>query len=374
MVPEIISKSVLCENPDSPFDYFGWPTVARLPDGTLAVTASGYRLAHVCPFGKAVICYSRDEGGTWTKPAAVIDTPLDDRDSGITSFGNGRVILTSFNNSIAFQRNANAQRHTSLHAAERVKARFIDAYLDYIEMTCGEIRHIGSGYCISEDGGITFGKVMRAHVTAPHGPFRLNDGSLMYVGRVYSENDAFENPNEDFIECWHMPADGHAFTKLSSVPNIRGPEGVLNSCEPHGVQLPDGRIIIHIRVQGGKEHPYFTVFQSESDDGGKTFSPPLQLLADRGGAPAHLLLHSGGTLISVYGYREQPYGIRVMLSRDGGKTWDKDLVLDAGGKDADLGYPATAELKDGSLMTVYYEHTDNGSRISKLNWRLKETE
>lgn len=82
-------KRVVCANPDSAFRYFAWPTVAYLPDGTLAMTASGFRLAHICPFGKAVICYSKDEGATWTRPAPVIDTPLDDRDAGITAFGNG---------------------------------------------------------------------------------------------------------------------------------------------------------------------------------------------------------------------------------------------------------------------------------------------
>lgn len=46
-----------------------------------------FRLRHVCPFGKGIICYSYDEGKTWTKPAVVIDTPLDDRDCGIVAYG-----------------------------------------------------------------------------------------------------------------------------------------------------------------------------------------------------------------------------------------------------------------------------------------------
>ena len=74
---------IICHNPDSVFGYFGWPSIARLPDGTLAMVASGFRMAHVCPFGKGIICYSRDEGRTWTAPAAVIDTVLDDRDCGL---------------------------------------------------------------------------------------------------------------------------------------------------------------------------------------------------------------------------------------------------------------------------------------------------
>ena len=43
------------------FGGFNWPSVARLPDGRIAAVCSGFRLGHVCPFGKAVICYSSDE-------------------------------------------------------------------------------------------------------------------------------------------------------------------------------------------------------------------------------------------------------------------------------------------------------------------------
>ena len=34
-------NGVVCRVPDSPFGYFGWPSIARMADGTLAVAASG---------------------------------------------------------------------------------------------------------------------------------------------------------------------------------------------------------------------------------------------------------------------------------------------------------------------------------------------
>ena len=98
---------VILSNPDGIHNYFGWPSVARLQDGTLAAVASGFRLAHVCPFGKSVMIRSSDEGKTWSPPEIIIDTPLDDRDSGIVPFGKCGVIVTSFNNTVAFQRGAN---------------------------------------------------------------------------------------------------------------------------------------------------------------------------------------------------------------------------------------------------------------------------
>ena len=37
------------------FRYQGWPTVTRDADGTLFAVASGFRVAHICPFGKTVM-------------------------------------------------------------------------------------------------------------------------------------------------------------------------------------------------------------------------------------------------------------------------------------------------------------------------------
>lgn len=98
------SPKVIMSNPEGRFRYFAWPSVARLQNGSIAAVASGFRLRHLCPFGKAVIAYSFDEGESYTNPAPVIDTPLDDRDAGILAYGEKNVIITSFNNTVAMQR------------------------------------------------------------------------------------------------------------------------------------------------------------------------------------------------------------------------------------------------------------------------------
>ena len=95
---------VIMSSHHSKHNYFGWPTATRLQNGKIAVVASGFRLRHVCPFGKTVISYSEDDGETYTYPAPVIGTPLDDRDGGIVAYGEKNVIVTSFNNSAEFQR------------------------------------------------------------------------------------------------------------------------------------------------------------------------------------------------------------------------------------------------------------------------------
>ena len=44
------------------FGYQGWPTVARDENGTLYAVISGFRLQHVCTFGKTVMHISKDNG------------------------------------------------------------------------------------------------------------------------------------------------------------------------------------------------------------------------------------------------------------------------------------------------------------------------
>lgn len=365
-------EKVLCAKNDSPFRYFGWPSVTRLGDGTLAMVTSGFRLEHICPFGKGVISYSRDDGKTWTVPAVVVDTPLDDRDCGILSFAGGkRVMITSFNNTTAFQRkyNKDAKRHKDASPVTRAKAKLIDAYLDYVEAMGDLDRWLGSTYRISEDGGTTFGPVKIAPITSPHGPCELADGTVLWVGRRFSRDDSFDDGTVPYLQVYKLNEE-NGWDYVSSIDNIQDAYGPALSCEPHAIQLPDGKILVHIRVQRGGEHPLFTIYQSESVDCGKTFSVPHPILDEMGGSPAHLMLHSSGRLISAYGYRQEPYGIRVMFSDDGGQSWDTDWVLDADGQSGDLGYPATVECEDGSLLTLYYKNTDGVSRIQYRTWTL----
>lgn len=340
-------------------NYFGWPTVARLGDGRLAVVASGFREAHVCPFGKTVIAYSADEGAHYSAPVPAIDTVLDDRDGGICVLGEHSFLVTSFNNTVAFQR---------AHGGDAPARR---AYLDTVSPEAEKAAY-GASFAVTHDGGKHFSAPFHVPVTSPHGPCLLADGTVLFVGRVFDRADGLLHETE--IEAWRIDPDTGAARLVGRVPDAVLAGETPLCCEPHAIALPDGRLLCHIRVQPGhgSDKEMLTLFQSASDDGGRTWSMPVPLLPPQGGAPAHLFLHSSGVLISAYGYRGTPAGVRVMCSADGGKTWQKDLVLFENDLGWDIGYPATAELADGTLHTVFYAHTEKGgpAEILAQDWRL----
>ena len=89
-----------------------------------------------------------------------------------------------------------------------------------------------------------------------------------------------------------------------------------------------------------------------------------------GGAPAHLMLHSSGLLISVYGYRREPFEIRAIFSSDRGVSWSEPVTLSSGNIYPDMGYPMSAEVRDGVILTVYYCHPAPGEPaiIRQVRW------
>ncbi len=352
---EFIGKpKTIISNPNSHHGYFAWPTVSLLQDGKIAVGASGFRLEHICPFGKAVISYSFDGGETYTLPAPVIDTPLDDRDAGICTFGEKGVIFTSFNNSADMQRQHNKENE------------YVQSYINTITKE-DEEKYLGAVFRISHDCGITFGEILSSPVTSPHGPIELRDGTVLWAGTRF--DDVFGG-----IEVRRLDTECGK-TELVGRITASNKNFVLN--EPHMVELPDGKLICHMRCENselfyGGEEKLFTVFQSVSDDCGKTWSEPEMLLDETGGAPPHLIQLSSGILLSTYGRRKLPYGIMAMMSSDGGNSWEKDIRIYENHASDDIGYPSTIELSDGTLITVFYaSDSENGPcRIMQQKWKI----
>ncbi len=356
---EIISKQrKIISNEDSVFSYFGWPSATRIDDNTLACVCSGYRLRHVCPYGKACLSLSYDDGLSWTPQAIVIDPPLDDRDAGIVAYDNN-VIITSFNNSPEFQKHIAKKSQDAGDNSIRMKLilAYLDTYPDDYE------KFLGSTYKVSHDYGKTFGELKKCDITSPHGPFLGLNGDVFWVGKKFNSVD-----NGDIALYKKDESDNFVF--VSNVPDCVDEYGPGFACEPYGIVLPSGKMIIAIRVQRTGDHPLFTTFICYSYDNGKTFTTPKKIMSDNQGSPPHFLYHTSGTLILSYARRKAKYGIRAIVSKDEGETFSDEIVLTDDAPTSDLGYPACVERKDGSIMTIWYQQDEYGSSIRELIWKL----
>ena len=79
------------------------------------------------------------------------------------------------------------------------------------------------------------------------------------------------------------------------------------------------------------------------------------------------------SLRNVYGRRRGNLGELACLSDDQGRTWDvKNEIKLAGHWNGDLGYPASVQLPDGTILTVYYQAEFKGEKTCLMGtlWRV----
>ena len=364
-------NGIINRRKDTFFGYQGWGSLARDEQGTLYAVASGFRVSHICPFGKTVMYISKNEGKTWSPPIVINDTYLDDRDAGILYMGNGRILVSWFTHSV--HEYTNTYKDIIKGIAGPMAQDAVAGMLESFSKIPEDKVSAGSYMRISEDYGTTWSDIISLPVTAPHGPTMCNDGTLMYLGVKNYDDEGINIVRgcRDNVYFYKSYDGGYTWNLESrvAVPGWLSPEQILQ--EPHVIELPNGNILGAFRIEG--QSP-FTIGLCLSEDGGKTWGEIYPTGVS--GSPPHLMVHSSGALICSYGRREAPCGQRAMVSYDLGKTWETEYVLNnaKNENDFDLGYPTTVELNDGSLMTAYYQRYEDDEKCSMLytKWRLED--
>ncbi len=341
-----------------PHLYGGWPTLTRRADDELLLVWSGGREAHVCPFGQVHMMQSPDGGRTWTFPRVLIDSAIDDRDAGILVTEAGTLLATTFT-SLAYEPGlAKAEAGSSWDAA---RLKRWTAARD--RLTAEQRRkQLGNWMIRSTDGGIEWSAPYRVPLNSPHGPVQISKGRLIYAGKaLWTE--------ENRVGVAQSLDDGQTWDWLAMIPTRAGDDH-RNYHELHAVEAADGRLIAHIRNHNAKNNR--ETLQTESGDGGKTWSEPHAIGV--WGLPSHLLRLRDGRLLMSYGHRRAPLGNRARVSSDNGDTWSEAILISSDAASGDLGYPSTVELDNGTLVTVWYEvRKDNSNAILRqARWKLKD--
>lgn len=352
--------------------YFAWPSVANIGGDRMLAVCSGYRSAHVSPDGRVVGFLSEDGGKTWSDPFTIIDTPLDDRDSGVI-FWKNKIIVTWFTHTKDYNDTYKAY-WDSLNISDEEEAKYL-----------GGNSITGT---INDDGSIDWGEVNNIRMFSPHGIIEDPDGNLVYVG--YFD---YNKTKKGWSGIGIMKStDGENWSDLKVIADVTAmAEYKFN--EPHAVFTEEGKLIVMLRSEYGAGSG---MYQCESTDGGNTFTE-FKYVIDSPSTPPNFLRMTDGTLVLTYGTRgtttlyggsgtshNKGYGLIARISYDNGITWSQPIILSMEGAftsgnyaSGDIGYSSSTERSDGSILTVYYTEdcsNDGFTSIVSVVWNIPKKE
>ncbi len=375
-----------------------WPSIAVDENDRLYVVASGGRMAHVDPFGATVMVMSDDGGESWSKPSQINNTVMDDRDAGILYLGAGKMLVSYFTSDASswlpggsnydllkpYSQGGQAPTWAAeWDSAYNPVGGIIGTHLDilrYIKRTdSGYDLSAGSYLIKSTDGGESWNTSpyslkgsnytynmnkavndfrynkpgTRVPVTSCHGPTLLSDGTIIYAGKVMDASDA----PVDSMAVYKSADSGDTWSYLSQIPVPAG--HVANNFHELSVtERTDGVLVCAIRAQSSGRvniSPSLTVYICYSYDSGASWTKPVPCGSGFDGAPPHLLTMDNGNIVMTYSCRTDPRRIFAVVSTDGGITWSERATVASGFYSGDdMGYPASVEMSDGTICTVYY--------------------
>ncbi len=141
-------------------------------------------------------------------------------------------------------------------------------------------------------------------------------------------------------------------------------------CEPALVELAPGHLLGLHRSEQVAAGPRGTFWRNESRDGGRTWSAPVET-GIRSGACPRLLRVADGRVLLTFGRRAPPFGLRALLSGDGGQTWGDTAWVLRELPNSDQGYTSSLQLADGRIFTASYGQNAAGvTGIIGTFWRL----
>lgn len=183
-------------------------------------------------------------------------------------------------------------------------------------------------------------------------PIRLHDGTLLLAAYGIAGGATVQSSllyrSTDGGNTWSPPtliAAGLAAERIY--------------CEPGIVELAPGHLLCLHRTENHKVGPGGTFWSNTSYDGGRTWDAPQDTGILSGACP-RLLKVADGRVLLTFGRRREPFGIRAILTRDGGKTWGDTAWVLRELPNWNQGYSSSVQLDDGRIFTVSYGENEAG--------------
>lgn len=203
--------------------------------------------------------------------------------------------------------------------------------------------------CRSSDGGATWKLDKKSFPRAaegrtefiPFGDIRPgNDGALRVA--CYARD---KSTRQDGVWFFRSADDGKTWAMQSQISDANNETAIIH--------LGAGKWLAAARSLG-KTKQRLDLFRSEDDGATWAFAEPV---SDASQHPGHLMRLKDGRLLVTYGNRVKGrFGVLARLSADDGGTWGEPLTLVSDLLSGDCGYPASAQMRDGRILSAYYSN------------------